>query len=435
MYIVVALLFLSFSPQQQQQEPCADRAACRAMAEAARDAKNYEEFHDLAWAAYRKGRDNDPELMLLVARAQSLSGRPGDALVMLERIAALGVPTDAATSEDFARVRALPRWSEVAEKLASAPKADVAPSPADPKPEPVKKDPVGADMPSAKSSDKSAAKPVEKSPAGKAEKAAEKSDKPEKSPAGKTEKPAEKPTEKSGDDTKDPSVEKPAEKAAAPKKDPNAPLVFTTLLSPGALAFDAVSHRYLIADRKARRVAVIDANTGQVATMIGALGSPGEIVGMAIDTLQGDLWIASMGEDGPVLHKLQLISGRVLTTVPLDLEAPLTAMTYARGTGVIAADANGVVWSLKPDGKAARLAALEFVPQALAADAKGRLYVSGGTSRFARFSIGSSLRRLDTISIDEAIPKDAPFVAVGTTSLTFVVPAEGGFEIRNISVK
>jgi len=263
---------------------------------------------------------------------------------MLERIAALVVPTDAATSEDFARVRALPRWSEVAEKLASAPKADVAPSPADPKPEPVKKDPVGADTPSAKSSDKSAAKPVEKSPAGKAEKAAEKSDKPvEKSPAGKTEKPAEKPaekpTEKSGADTKEPSVEKPAEKAAAPKKDPNAPLVFTTLLSPGALAFDAVSHRYLIADRKARRVAVIDANTGQVATMIGALGSPGEIVGMAIDTLQGDLWIASMGEDGPVLHKLQLISGRVLTTVPLDLEAPLTAMTYARGTGVIAADA------------------------------------------------------------------------------------------------
>src|SRR5690606_33540708 len=73
-----------------------------------------------AWAAFNQGKKNDPELMLLVARAQSLSGRPGDALVMLERIAALGGATDAATSDDFARVRALPRWPEVAAKLESA---------------------------------------------------------------------------------------------------------------------------------------------------------------------------------------------------------------------------------------------------------------------------------------------------------------------------
>ena len=68
------------------------------MAEAAREAGDYEAFHDFAWAAYREGTSNDPELMLLVARAQSLSGRPGDALVMLERIAAVGASTDAATS-------------------------------------------------------------------------------------------------------------------------------------------------------------------------------------------------------------------------------------------------------------------------------------------------------------------------------------------------
>jgi hypothetical protein len=180
---------------------------------------------------------------------------------------------------------------------------------------------------------------------------------------------------------------------------------------------------------------VIDEHSGQVATMIGALGSPGEIVGMAIDAQQGDLWIASTGEDGPVLHKLQLISGRVLTTVPLDIEAPLTALTYARGTGLIAADANGIVWSVKPGGTASKLAALEYVPQALTVDPRGRLYVSGGTSRFARFSIGSTLRKIDTVSIDEAIPKGAPFVAVGNASLRFIVPAQGSFEVRNISVK
>ena len=47
-------------------------------------------FHDLAWRAVQKGKPNDPDLMLLLARAQSLSGRPGDALVMLGRIVDLG---------------------------------------------------------------------------------------------------------------------------------------------------------------------------------------------------------------------------------------------------------------------------------------------------------------------------------------------------------
>ncbi len=61
-------------------------ASCRALAVEAQQRQDFETFHDLAWAAYRKGRANDPEMMLLVARAQSLSGRPGDALVMLERV-------------------------------------------------------------------------------------------------------------------------------------------------------------------------------------------------------------------------------------------------------------------------------------------------------------------------------------------------------------
>jgi sugar lactone lactonase YvrE len=403
--IVVAVLVSLWSPQQQ--ELCADLTSCRSMAEAARDAKDYEAFHDLAWAAYRKGKNNDPELMLLVARAQSLSGRPGDALVMLERIAADGAPTDAATSEDFARVRALPRWSEVAEKLSAAPSAKE-PASGSAKASASAEASASAKASADKPADKSADKPSAKDPASASARA----------PASAKA-----------------SADKPADKTADKPSSKKEPLSFTTLLIPSALAFDAVSHRYLIADRKSRRVAVVDANTGQVATMVGALGSPGEIVGMAIDAQQGDLWIASSGEDGPVLHKLQLISGRMLQTVPVDIDGQLTAMTYAPGTGLIAADANGVVWTLKPDGKAARLAALEYVPQALAADAKGRLYVSGGTSRFARFSIGSSLRKIDTVSIDDAIPKDAPFVAVGSTRLTFIVPAQGSFEVRNVPVK
>ena len=55
--------------------------------------------------------------MLMLARAQSLSGRPHDALVMLQRLAAMGVATDAATNDDFRFVRALPAWAEFEAKI------------------------------------------------------------------------------------------------------------------------------------------------------------------------------------------------------------------------------------------------------------------------------------------------------------------------------
>ena len=84
---------------------------CRQLALDAAGRQDYEAFHDLAWRAVQTGPRNDPALMGLLARAQSLSGRPGDALVMLRRLAQMGVQTDAATNEDFRRVRALPGWA------------------------------------------------------------------------------------------------------------------------------------------------------------------------------------------------------------------------------------------------------------------------------------------------------------------------------------
>ena len=69
------------------------------------------------------GPKNDPALMYLLARAQSLSGRPNDAIVMLARIVAIGVPVDAATNDDFRRVRALPGWPELAARISPPPAA------------------------------------------------------------------------------------------------------------------------------------------------------------------------------------------------------------------------------------------------------------------------------------------------------------------------
>jgi hypothetical protein len=118
---VALLLTLIFLLQTPAGAPCADVADCRTQAEAAAARGDLDTFHDLAWRAVQKGRKNDTDLMYLLARAQSLSGHLDDALVMLERIADLGVRTDAATNADFARVRQLGKWPELAAKLGLAP--------------------------------------------------------------------------------------------------------------------------------------------------------------------------------------------------------------------------------------------------------------------------------------------------------------------------
>ena len=419
--ILVALVVIALAGPSAQ--TCDDLAACRRMAEAAQQAGDYEAFHDLAWAAYRKGKSNDAALMLLVARAQSLSGRPGDALVMLERIAAVGGSTDVASSDDFARVRALPRWQEVAAKFGAV-SADA----------PAKSDPI----PPAKAVPSATEKPVApaKEPAA--------PPKPAASPKPETTKPKETAAPKSPAATP-PEAAKPANPGTTPAEDPAAkpaakggkkdttPLSFTTVLTPGALAYDAVSKRFIIADRKARRVAVVDEHTGQVATLVGAQGALGEITGMAIDPQQGDLWVVSVEDAQPTLNRLQLISGRVLSSTPLDVPA-IVALAFVRGAGLIAADGDGTLWQLRPSGTAQKLASLEYVPRAFGSDASGRLYVSAGTSRLARFAVAGSLRRIDTVDIDRSIPRDAPF-AVGGGRLHFVVPVGGSFEIRTVAVK
>src|SRR5262249_13104997 len=90
---------------------------CRQMALEAASQGDYQRFHDLAWRAMQSGPARDPDLMYLLARAQALSGRPHDALVMLQRLADMGVATDAATNDDFARTRQLPGWPDVLAKI------------------------------------------------------------------------------------------------------------------------------------------------------------------------------------------------------------------------------------------------------------------------------------------------------------------------------
>lgn len=114
----------SSAPIARRGADCRDSEECRRLAIEADGRRDYEVFHDLAWRVMQTGPPDDPGAMFLLARAQSLSGRPGDALVMLRRLSAMGAQNDAATSDDFAAVRTLAGWPEVGARVAAVPPAE-----------------------------------------------------------------------------------------------------------------------------------------------------------------------------------------------------------------------------------------------------------------------------------------------------------------------
>ena len=280
-------------------QDCPDWRACRDAAVAAASHEENESFHDYAWRAVQKGPKNDPDLMLLLARAQSLSGRPGDALVMLTRLADMGVATDALTSPDFRRVRALAGWPALERRLSEPPSAEPAKAP----PPPV---PVGtaARAPGA---------PISEAPP----------------PAALT----------------------PSSSAATPAE---ALHFAATGITPDGLAYDGVSRRFLIADRNARKLAVVDEFSQHVATLAGAQAAFGDIEAIEIDARAGDLWVVSSeppaAGGGTTLHKLQLISGRVLSTFtvpPALAPARFVDLAVVNGGSILVLDSSGRIFRLK----------------------------------------------------------------------------------------
>lgn len=249
--------------------PCADVAECRRLATEAASRGDTEAFHDLAWRTVQKGKRNDPELMLLLARAQSLSGRPGDALVMLTRLVDLGLKPDVATDPDFARVRALPGWPGLEAKLTGTPAA----------------------APSAAPAATAAAKPP----------------------------PAPKPTPAPASPPGASGVPSAAAGSSPPSAAPGSGLAFAARgVDLFGIAHDAVSRRFVLGDANANRLLIVDEVSRNVVPYVGATtaGFFDRIAGFAIDSRRGDLWVAStQGDDAraeSALHKLQLVSGRQL---------------------------------------------------------------------------------------------------------------------------
>ncbi len=325
--LVIAAFVLVLSPlssAQQSVSSCASSAQCAQMANDAITREEYEQAHDLAWRAMQLGPRNDTTLMYLLARAQSLSGRPHDSLIMLQRLAAMGVhPADVNTSEEFRRVRGLREWT------ASTDAVEPATTPA------------------------AARAATEIAPP-----------------------------------------------ASAPRRASTA-LLIPAEPTPIALAYDAVSRRFVFADERGEILKIVDETSGHVVNLVSReWAGPYRTTAVAIDPRRGDLWVAGVHRAGAdeasrsALHRLQLVSGRWLQTIALANDAGAARfvdLTIARDQ-VWALDAiGGRVFSVGPRESSLRLAAtIENVEGATSVTAAGgnNLYLSHAAG-LVRVNLGS----------------------------------------------
>jgi hypothetical protein len=299
--LAVVVLTTSASMAATQDGECREPQACSERALEARERGAYETFHDLAWRAVQTSRPDDPAVLYLLARAQALSGRRRDAAITLRRLAEAGVPNDAATHEDFRRVRELPDWpyiqtlaarirSTEPERRSNEPerKADVAATPPAVTPRPTSV--VAAPPPPAAAPPPAVPPPPRETAVAKAP-----------TPATPPPVPAVRPSLRF-----DPARVEEAARFSTP--------AFT----PGGLAYDAVSKRFLFGDAAGRRLFVVGEGSERTLDLVRADSAGFDAVAaIAIDARRGDLWVASTGTDGKAgaVHRLQLISGRALSNV------------------------------------------------------------------------------------------------------------------------
>lgn len=345
------MLFLLLLLWQAPIPTCQDVDACRAQAQEAFARGDFEVFHDLAWRVVQKGKPNDPDLMLLLARAMSLSGRPNDALVMLGRIADPARAQEALTGDDFRTVRLMAGWPALEARLTGAPAPAAPPAPAPPPAAAPGAAPAPPSAPPRSMPSPSAPAPVTPAPSAAS---------------------APRPPVFSSED---------ALTFAAPDLDPS------------GLAHDAVSRRFVVGDRRARRLLVIDEVSRHVVNYVSA-GSAGfyeNLTAFTIDARRGDLWVVSAkGETdqaASVLHKLQLVSGRALLEVRTAADMPVrfVDVTVTPDGTVYALDSiDSQIFRLRPGSRALELAMRLDArrPTALTAADDRVLYVAADTGLF-----------------------------------------------------
>ena len=333
--LALALAAAPASARQAAPASCAGLAECRAQTEAAIAQADYERAHDLAWRAVAQGPRNDRALMFLLARTQALSGRPGDALVMVRRIAETGAAVDV-SADEFLHMRELPGWPAVEAVIAGKSTPAVAP-------------PVPAEPPPAEPVATASARAEATAP---------------KAPA-----PAPAPMAPAG-----------AGAAVAPVVVDAAGRFTSREFAPGGLACDAVSKRFVFGDRPGRKLLIvaegsdhsIDLTRADVAGFL-------DVMAVDIDTTNGNLWVASAEANGSgaTLHRLQLISGRALASYGMPDAAQAVQpvdLAVTRSRGVLMLDAAGRrVLLLRPGASALSVLAelKDAEPTSMTVDSQG----------------------------------------------------------------
>ena len=350
---VVTLLLApsSVAPSHAAQRPpheCHEWQECRRLALDARARGQYERFHDLAWGTVQTGPANDPALMYLLARAQSLSGRPRDALLMLRRLADRGVLVAAATTEeDFDRVRQLPGWRDLEASIDRIAKADAVP--------PTVSSAPPAPAPAAGATPRIVRNALRFEP-------------------------------------------RPAEEVARFSAEP-----FVAV----GLAHDAVSGRFLLGDVLGRRVIVLGEGLDTSVDLVRAASAQfHDVTAFGIDVKRGDLWVASTARDGAAgaIHRLQLISGRPMAIIesPPEFQAVrlIDVAIAGNGTILVLDGAAPRVIGLRSGGKTLEV----LMPLPLAAPAS---IATGVDERTAYVAHRDGIVRLD-LQLRRATPVTAP---------------------------
>ena len=358
-HIAIAVAALS-APQTAPGAPspvCREWHECQRLALDAYASGDYERFHDLAWRTVQTGPARNPELMYLLARAQSLSGRPHDALVMLGRLVEMGFATDAATNDDFRAVRQLRQWQELEASATGGARTVGATAPAVP---PANVSPAAAAPPAAASPPATATTPSVAAP----------------------------------------SANVPATAAAVPRLE-EALRIPGSVPGPAGLAYDRVSSRFVMADAGLHKLLIIDERSRHVVDLVTS-ASAGfyDITGLEIDPARGDLWVVSAEPDSPAadgsaasaLHKLQLVSGRPIDRIPVpgDLQPCRLADVAVTSDGrVLVLDSAGKrLLRFRPgDHSFMRIAALPLESPASLAPAGDRVVYVAHAAGIARVDL------------------------------------------------
>ena len=334
---------------RQATAECREPQACRELALDARARGAFEAVPDLAWRAVQTGKPNDPDLMYLLARAQALSGRRRDAAITLRRLADAGIGTDAGADQDFRSVRELSDWQlVVAITNRLKPGARVLTSPVEGVP------PGSAPAASAATVTTPSANPASAAV-----------------PAPNPAAPSAAPAAAAAAATAVPRVDRlPINEAAR---------FSTSPFTPGGLAYDAVSKRFLFGDRTGRRLFVVGDGSDRSVDLARAESAGfDDVTAIAIDPKRGHQWVATSEADGNAgnVHHLQLISGRALAKLPVPGRARVTDMAVAADGRVFILDsATPRVLVLRPGATTLDVAMPLAIkePASLAVDDEGQV--------------------------------------------------------------